>query len=218
MHPMTAMSAPMNRTHQSQLPISVKAMSYMARIAAITMATPATSMPMEKGAALSTWTGFDMARDIVKRLFNVSGRAAQPDCSAIVQEEQVDHFEVRRRTLGPRDLFALSVVAVLALALLSSPDGVEVSTFDEMEPGGKSVVVCTIQRCHPSDNGWLLNLTDTAGGYIDAFCRYGDADGTPLNGSAVRIWAQPSEDEPSFFFISRMEMLPLPEVRGGRID
>lgn len=125
---------------------------------------------------------------------------------------------MRRRTLEPRDLFALSVVAVLTLALLSSPDGVEVSTFDEMEPGGTSVVVCTIQWCRPSDNGWLLNLTDTAGGHIDAFCRYGDVDGTPLNGSAVRIWAQPSEDDPSFLYISRMELLPLPEVRGGRID
>lgn len=125
---------------------------------------------------------------------------------------------MRRRTLEPRDLFALSVVAVFALALLSSPDGVEVPTFDEMEPDGTSVVVCTIQRCRPSDNGWVLDLTDTAGGHIGAFCRYGDADGTPLNGSAVRIWAQPSEDDPSFFYIGRMEMLPLPEVRGERID
>lgn len=118
---------------------------------------------------------------------------------------------MRRHTLEPRDLFALSIVAVFALALMSSPDGTEALTFAEMEPDGTSVVVCTIQRCRPSDNGWVMNLTDTAGGRIDAFCRYGDVDGIPLNGSAVRIWAQPSEDDPSFLFISRMDVLPLPD-------
>ncbi|KQM11120.1 hypothetical protein AOA80_10360 [Methanomassiliicoccales archaeon RumEn M1] len=125
---------------------------------------------------------------------------------------------MRRRTLEPRDLFVLSIVAVLVLALLSSPDGTEASTFDEMMTDGTSIVVCTIDRCRPSDNGWVLNLTDTAGGHIDAFCRYGDVEGTPLNGSAVRIWARPSEDDPSFFYIGRMVVLPPPEVRGGRID
>ena len=125
---------------------------------------------------------------------------------------------MRHRTLEPRDLFALSIMAVLTLALLSSPDGTEASTFAEMEPDGTSIVICTIQRCRLADNGWVMNLTDTAGGRIDAFCRYGDVDGIPLNGSAVRIWAQPSEDDPSFLFISRMDVLPPPEVRGERID
>lgn len=125
---------------------------------------------------------------------------------------------MRHRTLEPRDLFALSIMAVLTLALLSSPDGTEASTFAEMEPDGTSIVICTIQRCRLVDNGWVMNLTDTAGGRIDAFCRYGDVDGIPLNGSAVRIWAQPSEDDPSFLFISRMDVLPPPEVRGERID
>ena len=71
---------------------------------------------------------------------------------------------MRRRTLEPRDLFVLSIVAVLVLALLSSPDGMEASTFDEMMTDGTSIVVCTIDRCRLSDNGWVLNLTDTAGG------------------------------------------------------
>lgn len=123
---------------------------------------------------------------------------------------------MRRRKVGPRELFLMSIVAVAALALTSSPDGTEALTFDRMEPGDTSVVVCTIVRCRAADNGWVLNLTDTAGGRIDAFCAYGNEDNVPLNGSAVRIWAQPSEDDPSFAFIERMEVLPPPAPRSGK--
>lgn len=108
----------------------------------------------------------------------------------------------------------MSILAVAMLALASSPDGTETLSFDLMEPDETSVVVCTIVRCRAADNGWVLNLTDTTGGCADAFCRYGRSDGVPLNGSAVRIWAQPSRDDRSFIFIDRMELLPPPELRG----
>ena len=98
------------------------------------------------------------------------------------------------------------------LALLSSPDGTEAATFGEMKADETSVVLCTVHRCRPSDNGWVLNLTDVVGGHINAFCRYADVNGEVLNGSAVRIWTQPSDDDPSFFYISRMKVLPPPEI------
>jgi len=123
--------------------------------------------------------------------------------------------EVMRQRLKPQHLFLLSVASVTCLALTSSPAGITASSFRELAGDEPSIVLCTIVRCRATDNGWLLNLSDTAGERRDAFCPYGSVEGAPSNGSAARVWAQPSDDDPTFLFIGRLEVLPAPVVKSS---
>ncbi len=102
---------------------------------------------------------------------------------------------------SPGTLLLAAIAAIVALMAVSDFDPPqEVSLGDVGEdPAELSVMV---RSCRPCTGGFLLNISDGAGGEVKAFCPSDVLSAALPDGTSATVTVQRSSDDPGFFVVS----------------
>lgn len=103
--------------------------------------------------------------------------------------------------VGPKYLFIVAILAVLALIGLSDPAPPRLAGFNSI-PGSQEPVqvVCQVVEVQERSNGWTVTLVDPCGEQAKAFCPSSLGLGTPAVGRVLRFSLTMS-NRPGFFFV-----------------
>lgn len=109
--------------------------------------------------------------------------------------------------VGPRLLFAMAAISVVALLLSSDFSPISAGRFDDLPDGEEeSGVVCTVTSVKQGATGWTMRLTDGDGKSVGAFLSNGKGLEPPLAGQMVVAYGTYDKAN-EFLFMARYEVV-----------
>ncbi|MBI0584802.1 MAG: hypothetical protein ISF22_11345 [Methanomassiliicoccus sp.] len=110
---------------------------------------------------------------------------------------------MRALLASPRGLLALSILAVAGLMAMSDFSPSQVSSIGDLDEDPAAISAIALS-CRPCAGGFLLLLSDGAGGEATAFCPSDLLSGAVPDGTLVRVTVQRSADDPDFLYVKEI--------------
>jgi hypothetical protein len=105
-----------------------------------------------------------------------------------------------------RTLFALSLVTVCCLLIISDFSAQEISSFEQASAAGSTIrLECLLVDSRPSQSGWICTFQDAKGVRMDGFFK----STPPPPGSIVELVADLSS-EGDFLFVDGIDVIRAP--------
>ncbi len=115
---------------------------------------------------------------------------------------------MKLKQISSKALFLAALASVLSLFLLSDFSPPPAQGFGDAQLMDKEVQVkCLVLGCNQSGKGVVMELSDTEGMRVHAFCPYDAFDQAPSVGSVLEVTCRTSKEDKNFFFISSFQPL-----------
>jgi hypothetical protein len=106
-----------------------------------------------------------------------------------------------------RSLVVSAGVALVLLTVFSDLVPAHVDGFEDVAVGSNMSVECIVVQCNHSKSGLIMTALDRNGAGASIFLSPSVLAGPVAVGTVVRVTVTPSEDDPTFMFASKVEVL-----------